>query len=494
MNDKKIDHGSPTTLISSQRVLQSLNLGFYLLTALIILNSLLYLIFASTRYIKSDDWFYIGQILVPWFSGDFSWSNLLVIRGTGDRIQLFHRAFLILNAEYFSLNMLIRGVVGFSFYVACLVVLLRHFRETNLFGCQKHRFGGVIAMSLALCFFSFNSTVNLTWPLVTLGYAVYLVIFLFFIFLSKNISKERPNHKGLALFAAVALLMGDDTAMLACIAAALILSIYCYTTREFQRNIKSILAISAVLLGYVLLKREFVEYLNNRNSETAILEYFLADPFVIVKYILRSLSNSVVFFHHLKFFEPKHADKIAYAIGSLVLFLQLTSLFLYIYFDKHRKSIVPIAMLLLYWGLLAGVMIYRLPGTGLTAGDYPRYIRSYSIGLFATAIMLVSILPDIQNILMLKARSIRRLLYSLFALIFCSFLLLQIVFIEGRWSSLSYLLNHHERIELRINEYGNAESVNSLTGKSICPGKIDTCYEKVQFLKKERLNIFSAYY
>ena len=149
-------------------------------------------------------------------------------------------------------------------------------------------------------------------------------------------------------------------------------------------------------------------------------------------------------------------------------------------------------MLMLYsYALTAGIMIYRVPDLGVNYIHQPRYVKTYSIGLWGCAWGLLS-LYVVKGTASSYVKSYKNILYV------AVFLIMLVQFIHARhaWNAQKYNIVWQKNHAARIVYYGGDEFLGKPCPEVNAKSKICRMGQKrretlVGFLKDNKLNVFS---
>jgi len=445
----------------------------------------------ANPYIRSDGWFFISDFLQPFYSGNFHFSDLYTLRGNTDHAQPFHRLILLVNAKLFDLDFKYEAIFGSFFNILIAALLSLHFKKTHNSQLQNQPIKELIALiTITILVFSLNSTVNYSWSLVTMAFFPLSINIMLFIAISNHINSNKTPGFLIASLTLLVLFAGDDAGILALLSASLILTLLWPITKN--KNTWKYLAIIVVsMLFYELFKYNVVNILSESKANNSILkslEYYLAHWDSLIQILSAPFADSLIHKRHLTSF-TSYSDQISLALG---LFLIVLHLFFWYSFFKHKlyqHSHIP-AMLTLYsYALIAGIMIYRVPTFGYEYFHQPRYVLSYQIGLWGCILGLLS--------LHISKRPAPSLSKALFYLGTSAIIIIQILLVNIAWKSPPYLAiwqkEHAKNILFFSSERDKGKPCSK--GKMsfpICKMHPEKRNSIIEFLEKERLNVFSS--
>jgi hypothetical protein len=145
--------------------------------------------------------------------------------------------------------------------------------------------------------------------------------------------------------------------------------------------------------------------------------------------------------------------------------------------------------MLYFYGLIAGVLIYRVPMAAEGALLHPRYIRTYLIGVWGVFWALLAIYHYKSHDLTLVAKKI---------ILWLQLILLSIQFclIFNAWNNSERIISRQNKnyfgLIYFVDKPSNVEGpCSSPKGLSMCRVNGEKRAEVIEFLKKEKLNVFA---
>lgn len=457
------------------------------------LNLLFYVGTTANPYLRSDDWFFLSDFLVPFYSDNFGFSDLYVLRGAADHLQPMHRILFILNAVLFDLDLRYEAVLGALFAVALAWMMSLHFKRSHgITDLKKDIALGMLAV-VALVF-SLNSTITYTWSLPAIGFMPVFLNIGFFIYLSSCIVKNEGSGILLATFGLLVLFVGDDVSVLVMIVASLILVIAAFVQK--QNHIwRYLLIIISVVIVYQLFKSYMISGHVGEGNKSAILngiKYYIKNWDVIYKIVAAPFSDSLIHTTHLRKY-PDVKEGVSLFLGYAIILLHLYTWYAFFKYKLYRASYLPVMLMLYSYALTAGIVIYRVPEFGVNYMHQIRYVRTYQIGLWGCAWGLLS-LYTVKTATTSRVKLYRYILYATVLFVIS----IQIIHARQAWVGQKYNIAWQKQHAAKIAYYGG----DKILGKpcpEVKPGypfpicKMDQVKREtlVGFLKEKKLNVFS---
>jgi hypothetical protein len=163
----------------------------------------------------------------------------------------------------------------------------------------------------------------------------------------------------------------------------------------------------------------------------------------------------------------------------------------YIYYRLYEKSYLPLLLMLYFYGLVAGILLYRVPMYGDDVLHQTRYVRSYLVGLWG---LLWAILAIYRH----RVGMINPLVKYFLAIFLALLFILQIGLILFSWKESEKVIAHQESNYKKILFY--VDSASSGVKKDpclkahfgMCSVKSDQRQRVLLFLQEKELNLFSS--
>jgi len=371
----------------------------WLIVTALVANIAAYIVSYSDPIIISDAWYFLDVFVSKAVKGTLGLSDFFVQRGGLDHAQPFRKLILLAETKYFDLDFRIEALAGLVGAVAC-VLLLRRLMFWHDNGHATSRSWLWAASAAALM--SLNSPGVWSWPLVASGLTSYAFLFGMLTALWWSISSGRIGW--LVTAALVLDLAADDTAMLATVACLPTLALAAWHMPEWRGRIARA---TAILVACLVLSR--ITYAALYTPPHGIVVPFgvrlekLLHSFADGgwwKWPLVPLGSSVVYSRPASIllgFWP-HAQI------TIALFLLVAHVWFWWRAFRARPNaatFVAIALMLVFYALLAGIVYGRVSTFGNNYLNQTRYVLPYSFNLVALLLILPGFFTDFLGLLLL---------------------------------------------------------------------------------------------
>ena len=457
------------------------------LLALIVANVAFYIWRAANPLVISDGWFYVGTFVEKATKGALTPGDFFVKRGALDHSLPLHKLLMWANYRFFGLDFIVDAFVGLAFAIATLWLIRRVVRESagHAFQATPVQLGFVAVCAIYL---SLNASAVFEWPLLTMGLC--LQFFFFAIFLSAWRACMTGRYFGLALCAAVGLVVADGGGIIAVIAAIMALGVLAARGWERPRALRAmaLLALSAVAykVAYILLAPPYANAPLKAGLSAVLAIPHLGQHFVT--WIQASLSASIA---HPMLTAQAFGARSTVVDAGLALVLALCHVWFWRRAFKARPSVashVAVCLMFLFYGFFAGVLLARVPAYGDGSFNQPRYILFYQLNVVALLMMAIDSAAQ-SWIRGTMSRQSTGLLAASLALI-----MIQIPLTRAGWT--------HEVFQrlyvVHVSEQMDALAANPSQPPAKCLPQLPVCHmpearrtELMGVLKDGHLNLFS---
>jgi hypothetical protein len=496
---------------------------FSAVLVLICANALLYTVKTANPLMAADEWVFVDALVRKAVDGDLTVGDLFMKRSAVDHAQPLRKLVLLFHYKYFDLDFGIEAIIGVLAAFANLgllwLIAMRALRSSvaalpspqpTLPDASLPAWSGAMALlgfaAIAAVYLSLNSPVVFGWPLLTLAYTSHFFV-LMFIGLAWR-GYRRATVPALGLLALGALLLdavSDDTGLIATVAVALALLL----AGKRDRRMRQAGSAAAVALAAFAIYKPVFAWLTRdvvvAGAEPSarlqdMLASLAAHPVEMLSSLRVPLTASVAHRLQLHHWLARDTAGIELAIAAV---LALAHAWFWWKAWQGRRNVAAFsatALMLLFYGLVAGTLLVRVSMHG---GDYfwqPRYLLIYQFNLVALLLMAIAQLPPSGREPRAAAeRSIDdagtgigksgRALFAVGALLL---LLLQVPFSVESWSAVGYRSIHQQRMALRFGDMADprAKAVACARDREHCEG-ISWRMDLVRFLKAQHLSVFS---
>ena len=362
----------------------------WVLAILYMFNVLWFVLRASSPVIQADDWYYLDVFVRKLIEGNLHVADFFIKRSADDHAQPLFKLVLLLEWRYFDLDYVVGAVFGVAAAAACALIFHRVLIHQRRPGGAGDGVARLAWTAICALLFSLASVGMWVWPLVALENITILVILLFML----AVWHAHSSRRYLVLIVATLALgiSSDDSALIAVIAALLGMLFALWADPE-QRHPSSwkIFAIVVacevlVRIGYAHLSGAYASHghalaplvgvLIERIEEGGWWQWILL-PLVLPVYYQSPL-------------QPANAPVWHFAQVIVGLLLLLAHVLFWRRALRGRYSLpvfMAVCMMLLSYGWVAGIILWRVSALG---NDYllqPRYVLLYAEHLIALLLM-----------------------------------------------------------------------------------------------------------
>jgi hypothetical protein len=474
-------------------------LAVALLTALAMLNAGRYLEWVANPVIHSDGWYFLDAFVEPWVRGELDWRHFFEKRDASDHAQPLHRLVLWWQLEFGDLDFTMEarlGLLGLCLGLVLMQLLCwRHLRH------HGEGVGALLALApialLPWFVLSLNSHETYYWSLVMFFHLSLLPALLLMALVSETVAKNdcaQPSRLRLGLVFVLALLLQpalDGAALLVVLAMLLTLL---WAGWRWRRG-RAALQLGACMVAAMLLFRLTYAWLMPPVGEGSAGGLLQAASYLVLhageawKWLLLPAGASVVHPDHLPFwFEADDAPRMQWALALLVLVLHVA--FWWSQLRDRRPSplsLFAMGLMLLTYGLVAGILRSRVPVFGSDYLLQMRYVTFYQLANLALLLQCVVVI----------ARSdwrLRRPLLAGLAVLLLAGGALQWALAQRAWEHGQYIrafglnmagnvhcLGQHPRLEAPVCQPGNA----------VCALPPVRRQQLLDLLRARQLNVFA---
>jgi hypothetical protein len=456
----------------------------WLVLAAVTANIASYVVFYADPIIISDAWYFLDVFVSKALRGTLGLSDFFVQRGGLDHAQPFRKLILLAETRYFDMDFRIEALAGLVGAVVCALLL----RKLMFWHVGANRAGrSWLWAASAVALMSLNSPGVWSWPLVASGLTSYAFLFGMLVALWRSISSGRTGW--LVLTALVLDMAADDTAMLATVACLATLALAAWHAPEWRGRIARA---AAVLVACLVLSR--ITYALIYTPPRGIVVPFgvRLDKLLTAfadggwwKWPLVPLGSSVVYSRpaSLLLRSWPHAQ---IAVGLFLLAAHVWFWWRAFRTRPNAAMFVAIALMLVFYALLAGIVYGRVSSFGNNYLNQPRYVLPYSFNLIALLLMAAGSLPE-----QTPAGNGKRLLVAALSSLF---ILWQVPLSRIAWRDAPYQAIYQQKLAQQIwymGEHPAAAPDKCLPLLVVCGWSPQKRAELVGLLKQYRLNVFS---
>lgn len=486
----------------SQRTLA--HVFFAAVLAIIGANTLVFAARTANPLISADAWNSVDTIVRDVATGHLQLADLFAIRGPLDHSQPLRKVILLFHYRYFDLDFSVEAIIGVLAAFLALGAMWLIARPGPAAGDRDRLGAMVVFAAMAGVYLSLNAPVAFNWPLLTLGYTNHPFLLAFLC--TAWAACRDPGRGRLALVFAAALAMdivADDTGLL-CTLAMLMAGAW-LGMRE-RRGVPALRVATIALAAYVVyrllrawLLHALPDVSGGAGPGLAGLAHGLVDNAAGIPWALRiPLVASVAHRMQLKFLLGPDTGWVETGIALAMLLAHAWFWWRALRGHPNRVMFVAVALMLMFYGLVAGMLLARISVHGLLYFWQPRYVPIYQWNLVALLLMALARWQDppvagsqeAAGSPSTAARFGRALPVVLAALL----LLWQVPLSRASWVSAKYVSAYQQRYALQM----GALAANPGEPPTRCAPALLACrydlahrIEVMRFLQTRHLNLFS---
>lgn len=445
-------------------------------------NVAAYIAHAGNPLVMSDAWYFIDAFLRKAVEQGATVADFFVKRSATDHAQPLIKALMLANAEWWGLDFVYEALAGLAFALATFVVL----SATTWRGARERQpawLHGLLLGTLAACLVTLNSGMVFSWSLVTLTYLCY-----FLAACAGTCAWRALAGGGRGALAAVSLVVAftmDDVGLLIALALVLSVAFAAARRRDFRAAWPVIGIIVASELCYLLASRLWLH-----SGAEAVTGAVGASAFARVWELRGSaveiarvvLATSLAHVNQIVHYFPDDVRRVQSVLAGVALLAHAWFWWRAWRVQWNAAVFHAVALMLLAYGMVAGIVHARVPEFGVAYLNEPRYVVMY-------------LLADVALVLMLLGHPLRmahRAVRVGVAVVLVALLALQVALTRYSWDEARYLgIYYHQmaRQMLVLGEGGMPP--NCLPILSACgmpPAEREAAFE---FLQRHRLNLYS---
>lgn len=364
--------------------------GWVLLLA-VFANTWWYARTTANPLVSSDAWHFVETFVPHALDGTAGIAELYAKRDGFDHAQPLNKLFLMLNARYWGLDFMYEALAGVLAGIAGVFLLKRSI------GLERPKPAGAVdwllLAAIAAVYLSLNSSMVFTWSLVAFGYVTTLVVLM-----TIHVAWRAWRSQAYATFA---LAMGlcaaltDDSGVL--LSVALAMTFVWAGWRE--RRLREALVFAA--LGLLMVALYVVTYAafdtTPRGASPAIGEQLSR---IVAELrgpegwrILTPLASGLAFYAQLEVWFGSGWERAQLVLGLVMLACHALFWWHALRRAPGATTFMAIALMLLFYGFVAGIVYGRVPSAGLGYLNEPRYVALYGLQIVAMLLLVATRRP-----------------------------------------------------------------------------------------------------
>lgn len=466
----------------------------YFVAALTFVNALYFVLRATSPVMRDDDWYFLDVFLSKAIDGTLGFADFFVKRLGPDHAQPLFKLVMLAEWRYFGLDLTPGAIIAVFAAAACALVYLRLLVPKHVNRVDPTRYLAWAAICALLFSLNGSTAGQWTWPLNALVNVTNLIILLF---LMATWHAHRTRRYTLLVVATLFLgFSSDDTALITAIAALLALLLMQHVDHE-QRNQpfwKIPLAIVACMVVVRIAYRFFPVVGGAASSQTLshelglLIERFGDQGWWM--WAVYPLTVPVSDGSPFRFLGPT-----AWLVCVIVIGLVLVVAHLWFWRKAfrcryNRTIFVAVATMLVTYGYIAGIVLFRVGYFGNVDMEAPRYIVMYTAHLIALLLMWIATREHASQPSGIRPRAVIQSAPAAGCMIL---VLLQIPLSVNAWRARSALHTYYATMATEIGTLAaNPERIISCVPElPVCKWPEDKRAELTRLLSRNELNVFS---
>lgn len=469
---------------------------WWLALAAICLNALLFAVKAANPMVVADGWHFLHAIVMPHAHGELEFGDLFLKRGAMDHSQPLRKLILLMHYEWFDLDYSVEAVIGALAGIANLAIfwwLLAAGRgDAGPRPAERLAF-----LALASAYLSLNAPVVFSWPLLTLNYTSHTFLLAYFGAAWWALSGPgawRPLLVALAGF--VLGVVADDTGTIAAIALAMAAALHGVRAARHARAAAVAFAGIAGQAAYLVFYRLVAPPVAGGTSIGELAPALVERIGEGWQWLVVPLSASVA---HRSQIDAWLGESAAGWLPSLLAALLLVG---HLWFwwkavagRRNAAAFVATCQMLLFYGLLAGMLLARVSQHGSDYLWQPRYVLIYQWNLVALLLMAAAQLAPARFAGPVPAEADPTRGQARGTMVVAGLvLLLQLPLSMQSWQALPHMKRFQERQAVQMRALGQAPGtvprrcVHTLV---VCRHPPARRAELMGFLREQQLSVFA---
>lgn len=464
---------------------------WWLALAAICLNALAFAVKAANPLVVADGWHFLDAIVMPYAHGDLAFGDLFLKRGAMDHSQPLRKLILLMHYEWFDLDYSVEAVIGACAGIANLAILGALVVASSGRGLSMPAARGIGFLALAAAYLSLNASVVFSWPLLTLNYTSHAFLLAHFAAAWWAL-RGADGWRRAAVVAATGFVLGvvaDDTGTIAALALAIAAGLHGWRTRTLRRagvvTAAGLAGQAAYLLFYAWVAppvggsvaiRDLVPALAGRIGEWW---QWLAVP----------LSASVAHRSQLEAWLGDASGWLPSVIAVVLLAAHLWFWWQAFAGRRNAAAFVATCQMLLFYGLLAGMLLARVSQHGSDYLWQPRYVLIYQWNLVALLLMALAQLAPAPRV---AGAGTRRGGATAMLVVAALVLAVQVPLSLQSWQVLPYAKRFQQRQAMQMRQLAAGQvprrCVHTLV---VCRHPEARRAELMGFLRDQQLSVFA---
>ena len=457
-----------------------------------LLNVLCFVLRSTNPVIRSDAWYTLDVFLRKAMNGSLGFADFFTRRYVDDHGQPLVKLVLLLEWRFFDLDYAVEAVLGVTAAAACALILHRVVMGTNE-GARADTRRLVAWVAMAAVLFSLNASGTWAWPLAAVGYVTIMLVMLYILV----VWHAWQNHRYLLLIVATILLcaVADDVSLIAEISVLMALLVLVpSSTAQSRASIGKVILVVLICTLLIRVAYAFSPLLDS--TPGAPLSERLALLFGYLRkgdgwqWIVIPLSLSVASNDPFNGPSAQTWAVVQEALAGCLLIAHVAFWWRALNGRHNVSTFMAVCLMLFSYGLLAGIILVRVPHFGSSYLSQDRYVALYQFNLIALLLMWAGASSSER-----PHSSWRRWLALRVPMAGCVLLLLlQIPLAQGAWQERRYSLPYYGRMATQIGQLAMdpTQTRDCLPELVVCHWPLERRRAALDLLRSQRLNVFSA--
>lgn len=377
--------------LHSRRTQHVLSVLLALLALAVAVNTWTYSYATGIPLVQADAWVFLDTYVRKYLEGDFGWRDFFQQAHSSDTNLPLHKLVMMFHIDHFHMDFKVEGLIG----VACGIALALLLAVTAA-GARPRQWrlaGFALLAWLAMVTLALNSSNVYTWPLATMWFLNLLLVSGYLVFMARPVAGPKT-----ALLATLALgVLLDEVALITVLAAVVALLIQ----RDARPWRDRLLQVAGALAGLMIVRIVYWWF----NTAHGVTPEATSTPGLLqnlvnlvwsqgLQLVLIPLSDSLVHASNLEAWYPVRHARAGNLIGGV---LAVAHVWFWWQVLSARQQLLParaittrrvaIALMLFFYGTVAGIALQRIPAFGIEYLHQPRYVIFYQLNLAALGLM-----------------------------------------------------------------------------------------------------------
>lgn len=373
---------------------RALHVAAWCVVGITFLNTLLFVLHSANPTLMADDWYFFHVFGSKALDHTLTLGDFFGRRNGPDHAEPLIKLAILWCVTKFKLDLSVEAVIGA--FVALLYALLLHSVISRSVRGGPDWAKLLAWVTVAAVLLSLNSMVLWSWAENSMQYSSDILMPLFLWVAWCSCRQQRYWLLLVVTFAMA--VVGDDNAIICAIAALIAFSLHFALRREERRHSAMIAmgiivaVMIAVRIGYHFAPRLGGTAVSPLQGINGLLEQVAAGhwrAWIDAPITWGVISRNV--------FSDDHSHWFILFRGAVFLGMIAAEVWFWIRTVRFKWSaltFISVGLMLVSYGWIAGILIYRAPVFGTEAFNQPRYVRLYEFQVIALALMWLGAVVD----------------------------------------------------------------------------------------------------